>query len=75
MMIKMNGKYGAKVGNIQVFTREGAINAYKTFVKVCYKDLSLESSSVLTDVEADMRKLGFTPEELEEIEIATIAAA
>lgn len=75
MMIKLNGKYGAKVGNIQVFTREGAINAYKTFVKVCYKDISLESCAVLADVEADMRKLGFTPEELEEIEIETISAA
>lgn len=67
--IKINGKYGAKVGNLQVFTYEGAERAYRTFLDVCHKDFSMESSAVLSDVSLDMVKLGYTWEQLEQMEI------
>lgn len=68
-------KYGvnARVGNKIVFTREGAIEAYKIFCNIFNKYMSLEASVVLSDATLDMFKLGFTPEEVEEIEISTIA--
>ena len=69
-LIKVNGTYGAKIGNIQVFTMDGAINAYKTFLNVCHGDkLTLEGSVVLSEVEEDMIRIGFTAEELEKLEI------
>lgn len=72
MTIKINNKYGAKVGNLQVFTFEGAVNAYKTFCKVCLKNITLESSCVLDSVADDMKRLGFTPSQLEDIEIEVL---
>lgn len=44
--IKINGAYGAKIGNIQVFTYEGAVNAYKNFCKLFNRDMSIEASVV-----------------------------
>lgn len=70
--IKINGKYGAKVGNIQVFTVERAVEVFKMFAAQCYANLTLESSSVLTDVSFDMVKIGFTWEEIEAMEIEAI---
>lgn len=70
--IKINGKYGTKIGNIQVFTKERAIEVFKLFAKSCYKDLTMESSSVFSDVTEDMHKIGFSYDELEQIEIETI---
>ena len=72
MKIIVNGKYGATVGNLQVFTTEGAENAYRTFCRVCLKNLTLESSVVLSRVADDMKKLGFTPSQLEDIEIEVL---
>ena len=69
MTIYINKKYGAKIGNIQVFTKERAIEVFKLFVKRCYEDLTMESSSVLSDVADDMHKIGFSYEELEQIEM------
>lgn len=57
-----------KVGNITVFTREGAIEVFKTFQNICYKDLSMEAASVICDVEKDMLKLGFAYQDLEKID-------
>ena len=74
MAIKMNGKYGAKIGNIQVFTRDRAIEVYKLFVERCYSNLTMEASIVLTQVEDDMRRIGFNADELEAIELSVIAA-
>lgn len=71
-LLMTNNVYGAKVGNLTVFTRDGAIEAYKKFVKVCNTNLTMESSSVLSDVSADMNKIGFTYEELESIEIEVL---
>jgi hypothetical protein len=68
-------KYGqnAKIANIVVFTREGAINAYKTLARICYDNLTLEASVVLSNAMLDMLALGFTAEECETIELAAIA--
>lgn len=63
----------AKVGNITVFSREGAINAFKAFASRCYNELTLESSVVLSDVTLDMFALGFTPDEVEALEISAIS--
>lgn len=71
--IKINGVYGAKIGNIQVFTYERAIEVFKIFVERCYKDLTMESSSVLSDVSDDMHKIGFGYDELERMEIEVIS--
>lgn len=68
MLININGKYGARIGNIQVFTLEGAIAAYKAFAKRCYDNLTMESSVVLSEVADDMLRLGFTLAELDEME-------
>lgn len=53
MTIYINKKYGAKIGNIQVFTKERAIEVFKLFVD-------------------DMNKIGFSYEELEQIEMDII---
>ena len=49
MLIKQNGKYGAMVGNIRVFTMERAVEVYKMFAARCYADLTMEASVVLSD--------------------------
>lgn len=67
--IKINGTYGAKVGGLHVFTYEGAERAYRIFLDVCYKAFSMESSAVLSDVSIDMIKLGYTWEQLEQMEV------
>lgn len=68
-------KYGvnARVGNMVVFSREGAIEAFKRFAKICYNNLTMESSCVLSDCADDMHKLGFSWEEIEAMEIQAIA--
>lgn len=67
--IKINGTYGAKIGNIQVFTYERAIDVFKAFVERCYSNLTMESSTVLSNVSDDMHKIGFDYDELQKIEI------
>lgn len=73
MLIKINNKYGAKVGNIQVFTLERAIEVFKMFVTRCYNDLTMENSCVLSEVSQDMHKIGFSWAEIEDIECSCIA--
>lgn len=75
MLIKQNGVYGGKVGNKMVFTREGAINIYKLFLSECYRKFDMGASMVLSKVEDDMVRLGFTYDELEEMELAELAKA
>lgn len=67
-------KYGqnARVGNLIVFSREGAINAYKIFCNAFYKTYSLEASVVMSNAALDMIALGFTPDEIEAIELSTL---
>ncbi len=63
-------KYGvnARVGNKIVFSREGAIEAYKIFVRLFIKYMNMEASIVLGDATEDMIALGFTYAECEDIE-------
>lgn len=63
-------KYGvnARVGNLVVFSREGAIEAYKIFVRLFNKYMNMEASVVLSDATEDMISLGFTYDECENIE-------
>jgi hypothetical protein len=63
-------KYGvnARVGNKVVFSREGAIDAYKIFVRLFDKYRNMEASIVLGDATEDMIALGFTYAECEDIE-------
>lgn len=73
MLIKINGKYGATVGNLRVFTVTGAVEAYKLFCRRCYENLTMEAAAVLADVGDDMHRLGFTWEEIENMELEAIA--
>lgn len=68
-------EYGvnARVGNMVVFSREGAVETFKKFAKICYTNLTMESSLVLSDCANDMHNLGFTWDEIEAIEIQAIA--
>lgn len=73
MLIKENGKYGATVGNIQVFTLERAVEVFKMFAARCYTNLTMEASVVLSDVSEDMHRLGFSWEEIEAMELEALA--
>ena len=57
MLIKQNGKYGAMVGNIRVFTMERAVEVYKMFAALCYADLTMEASVVLSNIVIFILKL------------------
>jgi len=72
MLIKQNGKYGARVGNIQVFTMERAVEVFQMFAARCYENITLESSCVLADVSEDMHRLGFSWAEIEDMELSAI---
>lgn len=67
--LKTGNIYGASVGHRTVFTRQAAIDRYKLFLRVCENPLTAASSVVLGEVEDDLVKIGFSREELEEIEI------
>lgn len=70
--IKINGTYGAKVGNMQVFTYEGAIKAYKIFCELFNRDMTMEASAVQSEAAEDLNRLGFSWEEIEAIELSTL---
>lgn len=63
----------ARVGNKVVFSREGAKNAYASFCKMFLNDESMEACAICSDAALDMMDLGFTPDELEAIELEAIA--
>ena len=71
-LIKINGTYGTRIGNQIVFTIEGAIKVYEMFVAECYRTCSPENFLILSEVEDDMHKAGFTWDQLEDIEINTL---
>lgn len=72
MLIHNLGAYGAKVGSIQVFTLERAVEVFQMFAARCYSCLTMESSVVLSDVADDMHRLGFTWDEIERLELDAI---
>lgn len=70
--IKINGTYGAKIGNLQVFTYEGAVNAYKIFCELFNRNMTMEASAVMSDASLDMHRIGFTWDEIEAIELLVL---
>lgn len=72
-MIQIKGAYGAKIGSIQVFTYERAVEVYKDFCRTWKKERTMAASVVLTQVSDDMHRIGFTRDELEAFEIAVYA--
>lgn len=70
--IKINGTYGVKIGNLQVFTYEGAVNAYKIFCELFNRDMTMEASAVMSDASLDMHRIGFTWDEIEAIELSVL---
>jgi hypothetical protein len=68
-LLKQNGVYGASVAHRTVFTKDVAIERYKMFLEVCYNPLTVEGAKVLYECQADLVKIGFTWEEVEQIEI------
>lgn len=74
--IKINGKDQAvKIGGITVFTYEGAKEAYKNFAKLAqdFEKYGAEGLYTLSDEFLKMQKLGFDPNEIEQLEIEAIA--
>lgn len=67
-------RYGinARIGNITVFSKEGAVNAYKLFCERCHENMSNEASVVLSAATDDMVRLGFTYEDCENLEIEVL---
>ena len=70
--IKINGTYGAKIGGIQVFTYDGAVNVYKIICESFYRDMTFEAAAVMSDVSLDMQRIGFTWDEIEAIELSVL---
>lgn len=70
--IKINGIYGVKIGNLQVFTYEGAVNAYKIFCELFNREMTMEASAVMSDASLDMHRIGFSWEEIESIELSVL---
>lgn len=62
----------AHVGNLTVFSHEGAIKAYKIFIKLFNNNMTIETCTVLQDAAQDMHSLGFTDGELELLEAETV---
>lgn len=75
MLIKQNGVHGGKVGNKMVFTVEGAERVFRLFARECYSNMSIESMLVMENVGEDMRKLGFTDEDIERMEMEEAESA
>ena len=63
---------GAKVGNITVFSQEGAVKAYVIFCEIFNREMTMEASVVASKAANDMHNLGFTWDEIEKIEISTL---
>lgn len=71
-IIKINGKNtSVKIGGVTVFTYEGAKEAYKNFAKLAqdFEKYGAEGLYALSDEFLKMQKLGFDPEEIEQLEI------
>ncbi len=70
-IIKVNGKdTTVKIGGVEVFTYEGAKEAYKKFASLAqdFEKYGAEGQYALSDEFLKMQELGFSPEEIEELE-------
>ena len=71
-IIKTNGKpTAATIGGVRVFTYSGALEAFRRFARMAqdWEKYGAEGIYALYDENQKMQKLGFSPEELYEIEI------
>ena len=59
--IKINGIYGVKIGNLQVFTYEGAVNAYKIFCELFNRDMTMDTAPEVTRAERTASTVGRSP--------------
>lgn len=70
--IRINGKpIAATIGGVRVFTYSGALEAFRRFARMAqgWEKYGAEGIYALSDENLKMQKLGFSPQELEEIEI------
>lgn len=67
----LNGRLN-KIGSLTVFTYEGAIEAYKTFVRRYDDDISWSAREVMIKVADDLHALGFSYDEIEAFEIEVL---
>lgn len=75
MLIRIDSKHGAHVGNLQVFTTKGAIDAYKIFCRLFYKHMTMAASVVMDRAAEDLRRLGFDWDQIEAIELEALKEA
>ena len=63
-----------QIGNKSCFSVQGAIEYFKLIATRCYKDLSMESSVILSLAADDLhREIGLSYSEIESIELSCIA--
>ncbi len=68
--MKGNLAQAIKILGITAFTYEGAARAYQKCVKHFADHMSLEASAALADAADVLHSIGYTWEQIEEIEIA-----
>ena len=66
----IEGHKGVKIGGVTVFTYEGAEAAYKALAARVYANLTMEASAALDAVSETMHGLGYSWEEINDMEIA-----
>lgn len=70
----IKGSKAVKIGGITVFTYEGAEAAYKSLAARVYSDLTMEASAALSAVSDVMHGLGYTWEQINDMEIEAVGA-
>ena len=62
-----------KIGNKTCFSKTGAIEYFKLLCTVCYRNLSMEGTVVLSDAADDLhRELGLSYPAIEQIELSCL---
>lgn len=70
----IKGHKGVKIGGVTVFTYEGADAAYKALAARVYANLTMEASAALDAVSETMHGLGYSWEEINDMEITAAGA-
>ena len=70
----IEGHKGVKIGGVTVFTYEGAEAAYKRLVARAAEHYTMETSDALGVVSDVMHDLGYTWEQINDMEIEAIRA-
>lgn len=74
MTRNIEGHKGVKLGGVTVFTYDGAEAAYKALSARVYANLTMEASVALGDVADVMHGLGYSWEEINDMEITAAGA-